>query len=225
MVLDGLSSGWEGIGAGVIQGSVLGPFLFPIYINDIVDDLDCNIKLFADDTSFYVIVDEQNYIQAADMLSTDLSHIHNWSHNWAIKFNPKTESVLFTRRNINNPPVYFGDMDNRVTYVNTHCHLGLDLQSNCKWGDYVSTIYKKACDRLNILRMLKYQVDRNVLINMYLSFIRPILEYGNVILDNCTQNEANLLESVQVETGRIITGLRVDSSRSELYSDFGWDPL
>jgi hypothetical protein len=51
-------------------------------------------------TSLYVIVDEQNYIQAADMLSTDLSHIHNWSQNWAIKFNPiKTESVLFTRRN------------------------------------------------------------------------------------------------------------------------------
>jgi hypothetical protein len=62
--------------------------------------------------------DEQNYIQAADMLSTDLYHIHNWSHNWAIKFNPnKTESVLFTRRNINNPSVYFGDMDNRVTFL------------------------------------------------------------------------------------------------------------
>ena len=46
----------------------------------------------------YVIVDEQNYIQAADMLSTDLSHIHNWSQNLTIKFNPnKTESALFTR--------------------------------------------------------------------------------------------------------------------------------
>ena len=65
------------------------------------------------------------------MLSTDLSHIHNWSQN-------------FTRRNINNPPVYFGDMDNRVTDVNIHCHLGLDRQGNCKWGDYVSKIYKKA---------------------------------------------------------------------------------
>ena len=95
VVLDGFSSGWQIIDAGVPQGSVLGPFLFPIYINDIVDDLDCNIKLFADDTSLYVIVDEQNYIQAADMLSTDLSHIHNWSQNWVIKFNlNKTESVL-----------------------------------------------------------------------------------------------------------------------------------
>jgi hypothetical protein len=73
--------------------------------------------------------------------------------------------------------------------------------------------------------MLKYQVDRNVLINIYLSFIRPILEYGNVIWDNCTQNEANLLENVQVEAGRIITGLRVNSSRSKLYSELDWEPL
>ena len=154
------------------------------------------------------------------MLSTDLSHIHNWSQNWVIKFNPnKTESVLFTRRNINNSSVHFGDMDNRVTDVNSHCHLGLDLQSNSKWGDYISKIDKKACDRLNILRMLKYQVERNVLINIYLPFIRPILAYGNLIWDNCTHNEANLLESVQVEAGRIITGLRVNSSRSKLYSE------
>jgi hypothetical protein len=57
--------------------AVLGSFLFLIYIHDIVDDLDCNIKLFADDTSVYVIVDEQNYIQAADMLSTDKCYLHN----------------------------------------------------------------------------------------------------------------------------------------------------
>jgi hypothetical protein len=52
-----------------------------------------------------------------------------------------------------------------------------------------------------------------------------LLEYGNVIWDNCTQNEAYLLESVQVEVGRIITGLRVNSSRSKLYSELGWEPL
>jgi hypothetical protein len=55
----------------------------------------------------------------------------------------------------------------------------------------------------NRLALFWVQLDRNVLINIYLSFIRPILEYGNVIWDNCTQNEANLLESVQVGAGRI----------------------
>ena len=58
-----------------------------------------------------------------------------------------------------------------------------------------------------------------------MSCIRPILEYGNVIWDNCIHNEANQLESVQVEAGRIITGLRVNSSRSKLYSELGWEPL
>jgi hypothetical protein len=75
VVLDGLSSGWEGIGAGVIQGSVLGPFLFPIYINDTVDDLDCNIKLFADDTSLYVIVDEQNFPSIPILRNLYKSHV------------------------------------------------------------------------------------------------------------------------------------------------------
>lgn len=94
---------------GFPKGLVLGYFLFLIYINDIIDDLDCNIKLFADDTFLYVIVDEQNYIHAADMFSTDLSHIHMWSNNWVIKFNHnKSESVLFTRRNINSPQFTLG---------------------------------------------------------------------------------------------------------------------
>ena len=105
--------------------------------------------------------------------------------------------------------------------VNTHTHLGLDLQSNCKWKDHINKIYGKACDRLQILRMLKYQVSRKVLIRIYLSFIRPILEYADVIWDNCTIQEANLLESVQVEAGRIITGLRVNSSKTKLYEELG----
>jgi hypothetical protein len=132
-------------------------------------------------------------------------------------------------------------MDNRVTDVNAHCHLGLDLQNNCKWGDYVSKIYETSLSKTYLqlvynfaYRLLhtkmyhrqrvqyynqhhQYQIDRNILINIYLSCIRPMLKYGNVIWDNCTQNEANLLESVQVEAGRIITGLRVNSSRSKLY--------
>jgi hypothetical protein len=48
----------------------------------------------------FIIIDDSNYIEASEILSTDLSRIHNWSRAWAIKFNPnKTESVLFTRKN------------------------------------------------------------------------------------------------------------------------------
>ena len=226
VVMDGFSSGWEEVDAGVPQGSVLGPFLFLIYINNIIDGLNCNIKLFADDTSLFVIIDDQNYMQAADMLTSDLSHIHDWSKQWAIRFNPdKTESLLFTRRNVEDHTVYFGSPENPVKDVTSHTHLGLNFQNNCKWRDHINQIYTKACGRLNILRMLKYQVSRKVLINLYFSFIRPVIEYADIVWDNCTLHEANLLESVQVEAGRIITGLRVNSSKSKMYAELGWEPL
>jgi hypothetical protein len=61
--------------------------------------------------------------------------------------------------NIDNLSVYFGDMDNRVTDVNVHCHLGLDLQRNCKWGDYVSKIYKKACFYIGSQPSSLYNLD------------------------------------------------------------------
>lgn len=63
--------------------------------------------------------------------------------------------------------------------------------------------------------------------NLYLcmAFIRPILEYGDVVWGNCTKENSELLEKVQIEAARIITGLRVNSSRSILYSELGWETL
>ena len=73
--------------------------------------------------------------------------------------------------------------------------------------------------------MLKHILDCNALIKIYFAFIRPILEYDSIVLDNCSQENSVLLENVQVAAGRIITGLRKNSSRNALYSELGWEPL
>ena len=84
VVLNGKCSDWKLVTAGVPQGSVLGPLFFLIYINDLVDDLSSEAKLFADDTSLFTIVYDEAI--AADQLNCDLSIISHWAYQWKISF-------------------------------------------------------------------------------------------------------------------------------------------
>ena len=97
VVLPGVSSDWNYIRAGVPQGSILGPLLFLLFINDIVNDIGSNIRLFADDTSLFIIVD--NAPDAAARLNSDLDKITRWAAMWLVTFNPsKTEALLLSRK-------------------------------------------------------------------------------------------------------------------------------
>ena len=107
VILPGVSSDWSKILAGVPQGSVLGPLLFLIYINDTVNEIGSNIRLFADDTSLFMIAG--NPVISAEQLNADLVKILQWAETWLVSFNPtKTESLLISRK-INrplHPPLY-----------------------------------------------------------------------------------------------------------------------
>ena len=80
VILNGKSSDWSFITAGVPQGSVLGPLFFLIYINDLVDDVSSDAKLFADDTSLFTVVYDETV--AADQLNRDLKVITDWAYQW-----------------------------------------------------------------------------------------------------------------------------------------------
>ena len=72
------------------------------------------------------------------------------------------------------------------------------------------------------MRLLKYDLDRKSLTRFYVAYIRPILEYANIIWDNCTKAQSDLLESANLDVARIITGLRRGTSHSLLYKELGW---
>ena len=95
VVLNGRSSEWATVSAGVPQGSVLGPLFFLIYINDLTENVACGVKLFADDTSLFSVVRNEN--ETAQALNSDLEKLRIWAWQWKMKFNAdKTEEVVFS---------------------------------------------------------------------------------------------------------------------------------
>jgi hypothetical protein len=102
------------------------------------------------------------------------------------------------------PPLYFNNVP--IKNVTTHKHLGLTFSNNGSWTTHINEIITKASSRLNIIRKLKFKVDRKLLEHMHFSYFRPILEYADVIWDNCPNYIKEKLEHINYEAARIITG-------------------
>ena len=94
MVLNGQHSSWKDVTAGVPQGSILGPLLFLVYINDLSNGLKSNPKLLAADTSLFSVIHDVNSSQI------DLDKINKWAYQWKMSFNPdpskKAQEVIFS---------------------------------------------------------------------------------------------------------------------------------
>ena len=104
VVLDGKSSQEYPVNAGVPQGSIVGPILFLLYINDLPDDAICNIAIYADDTALYSKCDRASdlwqQLELASELESDLRDTVDWGKKWLVDFNAgKTQLVSFDRSN------------------------------------------------------------------------------------------------------------------------------
>jgi hypothetical protein len=115
--------------------------------------------------------------------------------------------------------------NSQISEVTTHKHLGIFLSNNCTWHSHIDYIKSKAWKKLNIMRRLSFQLDRKALEVIYLSFVRPLLEYGDVIWDNCTNNEKDDLDKIQIEAARICTGATKLISLNKLSSEIAWESL
>ena len=200
-------------------GSVLGPLLFLIYINDISDDLTDLAHLFADDTSLSYSSADKHQIEL--ILNEDLQKLSDWANKWLNIFNPpKTEVMLIS--NVFNDNNFELIMDGTILkIVETHKHLGVHLSSNNKWPKHIDSIIESASKQISYLRKIKYQLSKQTLNTLYCTYIRPLLEYASEVWDGRTQADANRLEQVQLNAARIVTRLPVFSSLDSLYYETG----
>ena len=173
VILPSAVSDWAYIKAGVPQGSILGLLLFLIYISMILFmTLDLLSVYLRTILVFFIIVD--NPLTAARNLNTDLEKISRWAATWLVSFNPtKTESLLLSRKlsSDQHPPISM--QNHQISEVSTHKHLGLLFSNDCTWHNHINYIQDKAWFRVNIMRKLKFKLDRKSLGIIYTAFIRP----------------------------------------------------
>ena len=161
--MKGQCSSWADANVGVPQGSILGPLLFLIYINDLSDGLKSECKLFADDTSLFSVVNDIN--TSASDLNEDLEKIGNWSFKWKMNFNPdpnkQAQEIIFSRKKTASlhPAVYF---DNKpVISTQIHKHLGMILDSNLSYEHHIRSILNKVNKMIGLLRKFQLILPRH----------------------------------------------------------------
>ena len=208
VVLDGKSSQEYPVNASVPERSILGPTLFLIYINDLPDDVICNIAIYADDTTLYSkcnqAYDLWQQLELASELEFDLRDTVIWGRKWLVDFNAgKTQLVPFDRSK--NTGVIDVKMDGSVLEAKTSFKmLGLTFSSKLDWGSYIVSIAKTASKKIGaLIRSMKF-LSPEVAQYLYKSTIRPCMEYYCHVWAGAPSCYLELLDKLQKRICRTV---------------------
>lgn len=187
--------------SGIPQGSVLGPLVFLIYINDLPSHVSSNIRMFADDCVIYrAIFDSHN--QTA--LQKDLDNITTWCNDWLMTLNTnKCKAMSFSYSSHPIAPSY-KTKNTFLENVHSYKYLGITLSNDLSWHTHISNIISSANRRLGFLRRNLRQAPKHVKLLAYQSLVRPTLEYASAIWNPHQSYLIDLLETVQNRATRFI---------------------
>lgn len=192
VILGEFVSEWIDVLSGVPQGSVLGPILFILYINDLPDLIENMIEMFADDTKISAMI---NNVDCCLSLESDLQRISNWTNDWLVALNAEKCKVMHIG---DKNPNYSYDINNTPLLKTTsERDLGIIISNDLKWSDQVNACANRANMVLGMVkRTFKFQ---NIvsLSRLYKAFVRPHLEYGVQVWNPHLKKDIAVLESVQ----------------------------
>ena len=208
VVVDGQRSQTYSISSGVPQGSILGPTLFLMFINDLPDNIVCDLVMYADDSTLYSCLDiksdDQKRRNLVNSLESDLSQVNAWADKWHISLNSTKTKVLSVNR-YKNSEVTPITMSGETLQESTSFRLvGLTISKDLTWNKYITAIAKKASMKVGTLYRAKGYLSQECILHLYKSLIRPSMEYCCHIWAGAPPTVLNLLDRIQRRVANII---------------------
>ncbi len=203
VVVNGIPSKNEEVSSGVPQGSVLGPVLFLIFINDLPDTLDVAVRIFADDTKIFTPVydkDDQCNLQE------NLSKLETWAEIWQMRFHPQKCKVMHIGKETEEFQYTMKTDGNSLNleYVEEEKDLGVVIDNSLSFEQHCDAAINKANRILGVIRRSFKYLDRDVMLTLYKTLVRPHVEYGNTIWSPKLKRVIKSLEAVQRRATRMV---------------------
>lgn len=191
-MFDGTKSSSESISHGVAQGSVLGPLLFSIYINDLPNVFKIlNDRMYADDTVLFCEIKKGDGEKRIKEVNNELSIFSEWCKKFFLTINvQKTRCMMFSssKQRINNefhgtlPELFLNNV--KLAYVEQYRYLGIELDSHLKMDSHMEKIIRRCKPMLYSLAKLRSYINESTAIEIYKTYMMAILENGLYLVDN-----------------------------------------
>jgi hypothetical protein len=203
VVLNGSKSGWTQVLSGVPQGSVLGPILFLIYVNDIWKNVPGFLSLFADGTK---CIGEVDLERLSDVIQPSINALQDWAQEWSMEFNESKCSVLHLGKN--NPRQQYSLNGCSIKTSSEEKDVGVIIQDDLKHDKHCQKV-ALTCNRImgQIWRGFKHK-DLQLMMNLYKTYILPHIDYGVVVWAPYLKKDIQTIESIQRKFTRMIKGMK-----------------
>ncbi len=194
--MNGSKSTWSDVCSGVPQGSVIGPILFVIFINDMPDNINNFVSMFADDTKLFGRSTTQS---DSDSIQADLQKLQDWSMKWDLRFNEQKCKSLYLGKNNAKNTYKMGSLENPVLLEETLAEkdLGITIDNELSFTKHIMQTVKKANNLVGMIRRTFTFLDNETFTKLFTSLVRPVLEYGNSVWSTNLQYLIKDIENVQ----------------------------